>query len=58
MTNIQEMMLAICFGCCTGIIIGNTIFLVTLAITSIVDKIRKHKEKKRKRKTTTLSDKK
>ena len=56
MTNIQEMMLAICFGCCTGIIIGNTIFLVTLAITSIVDKIRKHKEKKRKRKTTTLSD--
>lgn len=51
MTNIQEIMLAICFGAYVGMIIGDIIVIIKCSIE-------KHKEKKRKRKTPTLTDRK
>lgn len=46
MTNIQEMMLAICFGCCIGAFIGNLINIISFIISDIKAKRRKHKKDK------------
>lgn len=51
MTDIQKWMLIVCFGAYVGMIIGDIIVIIKCSIE-------KHKEKKRKRKTPTLSDRK
>lgn len=43
MTEVQSMMLAVCFGAAMGTLIANVVFIIKCAIES-------HKEKKRKRK--------
>ena len=43
MTEVQSMMLAVCFGAVMGMLIANVVFIIKCAIES-------HKEKKRKRK--------
>ena len=51
MTDIQKWMLIVCFGAYVGMIIGDIIVIIKCSIE-------KHKEKKRKRKASTLTDKK
>lgn len=43
MTEVQSMMLAVCFGAVMGTLIANVVFIIKCAIE-------RHKEKKRKRK--------
>lgn len=43
MTEVQSMMLAVCFGAVMGTLIANVVFIIKCAIDS-------HKEKKRRRK--------
>lgn len=44
MTNVESMMLAICFGCCMGFMIGNIGFLVIEAVQQFKEKRHKKKE--------------
>lgn len=44
MTNAQEMMLTICFGCCIGAFIGNLISIISFIFSDIKAKRRKHKK--------------
>lgn len=43
MTEVQSIMLTVCFGCCAGHIVGCISFLVT-------EGMRRHREKKSRRK--------
>ena len=47
MTEIQEVMLHICFGAITGVFLGEVIVLIASGISWIKDKIRNRKERKK-----------
>ncbi len=53
MTEIQEIMLSMCFGGMCGIIIAECIFIIVSFIGWVRDKVRKHKEAKKSRDTAT-----
>lgn len=46
MTNAQEMMLAICFGCCIGAFVGNLISIISFIFSDIKAKRRKSQKDK------------
>ena len=46
MTEIQELMLNICFGAMTGVFIAEIIVLIASAVDWVKERIRNHKEKK------------
>ena len=46
MTEVQEMMLSVCLGAVTGVLIAEFIFIIVTAVKWLKDKIRKRKEKK------------
>ncbi len=46
MTEMQNMMLSVCFGTVVGMMIGNITFLISCAVDHFKEKCRKRKEAK------------
>ena len=56
MTDFQELMLYTCFGAMTGVFIAELIFIIASAVSWVKGKIRKRKEAKKIKESTTKVD--